>query len=104
MVNVYILTEEGCEYTKEGCMHVTNLLKENFNETNELTFSMGYAYNKPNYMIKELELHPNSYLAISTDHNIITVNPDGIPVFKEALTDLPNQSSWETACMVFDKH
>ena len=102
MVNVYILTEEGRDYTQEGYNHVASLLKEHFNENNELIFSVGYAYNDPKYLIKEFDLHPNSYIAISTDHGITTVNPDGIPVFKKALGDFPDQSSWKTACMVFE--
>lgn len=100
--NVYILTEEGREYTQEGCEYITNILKEQFNENNELVFNMGYAYNKPNYLTKELDLHPNSYITISTDHGITTVNPEGIPIFKRALHDFPNQTSWLTACMVFE--
>lgn len=59
MKNVYILTEYGNTYTKEGLKVVTDAIKKNFGYTDEITFVMGAAYIKAKHLKRELEDHPD---------------------------------------------
>lgn len=97
MKNVYILTEEGREYSDEGCTFVENMLRKENNETDRLIFSMGAAYNAPKHLIEQLDKNPESYVIISTEKRIIVISGDNIDVLKQNLSDFPNQTSWQTA-------
>lgn len=43
--NVYILTEQGNEYSKEGLLYLTDKIEKLSEEKQELIFNMGAVYN-----------------------------------------------------------
>jgi agmatine/peptidylarginine deiminase len=65
MKQVYILTEEGRAFSEEGLEFIKQMILDKCQDTSELLFSMGQAYNRPKHLITELKLHPDSYLAFS---------------------------------------
>ena len=102
MTNVYILTKEGREYSREGCKYITETLrKPPFNNNDEFMFSMGAAYNNPTFLADCIDQDPNCYIVISTKSSIMTLNPASADDLKHALRDYPNESSWQLAIAVF---
>ena len=45
MKTVYILTEEGREYTKAGCDYIADMVKNIVKDDSDLVFAMGAMYN-----------------------------------------------------------
>ena len=69
--NVYILTEEGREYSDEGLSYLTEKLGELSHEKNEFVFSMGAIYNDIGKFIEALKINLSKgnypYIVISHD-------------------------------------
>lgn len=97
MKHVYILTEEGRDYTKEGCLYITDVLKKKCNETDRLMFHTGLLYNDPKELDKDLEMHPDCYVVISLTTGMPILYGENIQGLRNALHDFPNQTSWRTA-------
>ena len=70
MKTVYILTEEGREYTKAGCDYIADMVKNIVKDDSDLVFAMGAMYNEAKYLIMALEEHPDAYIAVSTAENV----------------------------------
>ena len=100
MKNVYILTKEGKEFSKEGCELIKDMIIVNFKETDELVFSMGDVYNKPEHLKSVLAKNPDSYLAVSDKKNtassVTVICGDNIKATISLLNDFPNQRSWDS--------
>lgn len=102
MKKVYILTEKGSGYSDEGCEYLAEMLRDQRNETGELSFMMGDAYNKPERLKRYLdEDNGNSYVAFSSER-IVIFTDDSIDVLKRALNDMPEKTSWECAQIVLE--
>ena len=103
MKSVYILTEEGREYSDEGCRYITNMLMEGCGETDQLVFNMGAVYNDPEFLDRELEQNPDCYVVISAWEGIMAIYGDSIKELRKALYDFPGQTSWKTANMIWQE-
>ncbi len=100
MKNVYLLTENGNGFIKEGHDYIKNLLKDELNETDDLKISEGLMLNVSEFLLNELNKHPDCYVAISSDESFKIVYDDNIDKFKAALSDHPELTSWETAVSI----
>lgn len=103
MKNVYILTEEGKEFSKDGCDLIKNMIKVNFKDEDELTFSMGAVYNRPSHLKSELEKHPDCYIAVSTANGLHVLCGDNVKETILILGDSPNKSSWSSVNAELEK-
>ncbi len=96
MKNVYILTEEGRDYSKEGCQFIESMIREKCNESDELIYSMGKIYNDAIYLKEQLEKNKDVYIAISMVEGIMIIYGENIDATIQLLKDFPNQSCWES--------
>lgn len=102
MKKVYILTENSNGYTDEGCRYIAEMLKDQCNETGQLSFMMGAAYNKPERLKKYLDMdNGDSYIAFSSER-IVIFTAESIDTLKRALNDMPEKTSWECARIVLE--
>jgi hypothetical protein len=76
MKQVYVLTEEGRAFSKEGCDYIKELIVKTWQDNSELMFSMGQTYNDTKFLIKALKMNPDSYIAISERKKAITILAD----------------------------
>lgn len=106
--NVYILTEQGNEYSKEGLLYLTDKIEKLSEEKQELIFNMGAVYNDIRKFSETLKQniadgnHP--YIVISHDA-INIIYDDNINAMIRALDDFVskniNTTSWQIAMNVF---
>ena len=68
MKHIYIITETGRVWGKEGLEWIETVLKPALNETDELLACMGFLYNSPQLLLDELTGHPDSYVLLSYEH------------------------------------
>lgn len=91
-------------------MYITEKLKEICNETNELVFSMGAAYNdikRFSKVLKDaLDAGDLPYIIISCENHIRLIYGGNIQVMIRALDDFASKgsekTSWQIAVEVFD--
>ena len=103
MKNVYILTREGREYSKEGCDHITGMIVDGYKDTSELIFSMGAAYNDTKHLGSCIDNDPDCYIAISTEKGIPLFRGPHITAIREKLKNAGGKTSWEVACDYMDE-
>ncbi len=97
MKNLYLLTERGAGFIDEGHKYIRNMLETRLNETDDIMFNEGLILNVPEFLLHELNEHPDCYVAMSSDDSFKVVYGGNIEVFKAALTDHPELTSWEIA-------
>lgn len=106
--NVYILTEEGSEYSEEGLMYLTEKIEQLSKEKNELVFSMGAIYNDIRKFSEILKMNRDKgdspYIVISHE-KIDIIYDENIDSMIMALDDFAargiDKTSWQIAMYVF---
>lgn len=94
VANVYILTEQGKEYTKEGIQFIIDKLSIN-NNIQEYMFYQGKTYNNPEYLVNNLKTTSNNYIILSDTPKITVMQGDNIAAAVAALSDNLTQDSWK---------
>ena len=104
MKPVYILTKEGKEFSREGCLLLKSLLEERFGEKDELRYEMGAILNEPKNIIEAATAQigltdgkPGCYFAISHDKGIDIIGGTkyNLDNFIKDTKEHPTLSSWE---------
>lgn len=104
MKRVYILTKEGKEFNRDGCLHIKAKLEELFGEKDELLYEAGVVLNGPQYIIESanenvgiVDNKPKCYFVISHDKGIAVIGGtrQNLDNFIKDSKEHPTLSSWE---------
>ena len=67
MRNVFVITKEGRDISREGCEYIYELIAEStgYNgRLNDLVFTMGEHFNNPEVLADRLEADPDAFLVL----------------------------------------
>lgn len=103
MILVYIITKEGRAYTTEGLNVVTDMLKEDYDISDELSFFAGAAYNDPMLLADRIESNKVAIVLSLKDGIAAFYDENGMP---DIAADLRNaadtgKTSWEIISEAF---
>ena len=95
MQNVFILTEHGNPFTREGLRVLRKQIRKERKQTDKLCFKMGASLNDPKILSRSLE--DNSIVVLSTKDNIYHICASALGTLKKMLGSSGNHTSWEVA-------
>ena len=97
MVFVYIITREGRSYNTKGLTVITEMLKDDYGVTDELSFFAGWKYNDPMVLADKIESCEVAVALSLSDKIAVNYCKNGMPYIAEDLRDPKNagKTSWE---------
>lgn len=97
MSKVYIVTEEGKEYTTDGINHILSRIRNDHNDQSKIDITQGTLINNPKVLMKFLSEDPgHTYVFVSHNKGIDLIHTkDDIRAFMELLRNTKNKTSWE---------
>ena len=103
MIPVYIITKEGRSYTTKGLNTVTDMLKTDYDISDELSFFAGSAYNDPMLLADRLDKSNVTIVLSLSDRIAAFYDKNGMP---DIAADLRNtadtgKTSWEIISEAF---
>lgn len=95
--NVYALTRDGNALTNEGMADATEMLKNDYNITDQLVFAQGTIYNDPVYLSKKLknDIPTAAIIVVEFDRMFGIADDKDIQTIANDLENYPDASSWE---------
>ncbi len=103
--NVYALTRNGNALTDEGMTDATEMLKRDYDITEQLVFSQGMIYNDPVYLAKKLknDVPTAAIIVVEFDRMFGIANDKDIQTIANDLENYPDASSWELLMSLCEK-
>lgn len=103
--NVYALTRDGNALTNEGMTDATEMLKNDYNITDQLIFAQGAIYNDPVYLSKKLknDVPTAAIIVVEFDRMFGIANDKDIQTIANDLENYPDASSWELLMSLCEK-
>ena len=102
MQNVFILTEHGNPFTKEGLRVLRKQIRKEREQTDKLCFKMGASLNDPKILGRSLV--EDSIAVLSTKDRIYHICSQVLGTLKKMLGSSGNHTSWEVAkCLCEEK-
>lgn len=103
MKNVYILTEKGNSYNDAGCDFVTERIRTSYKDDSKLTFDSGTIFNDPKHLMKCIDEHPDCYITISTEKNVVTICSAAVEKLYKRLEGANGKTSWKIAAEMVEE-
>lgn len=101
MQNVFLLTEHGNLYTREGIKFLRRKIRKSRRQTDRLCFKMGYSLNNTEFLAKHLE--DDSIVVLSTEDRVYFIFYEAFDDFKDMLRNSGERTSWEVAKQFCDE-
>ena len=103
MIFVYIITKEGRSYTTKGLNVVTDMLKTDYDISDELSFFAGSAYNDPMLLADRLENNKVAIVLSLKDRLAAFYDENGMPDIAADLRNFSDtgKTSWEIISEAF---
>ena len=103
---VIILTEHGSSYSDEGLEYLTESIRKCYNDDSDLRFFAGRVLNNIDTFKKYLAEHKeNSYLALSTEHDIPIYASQSYDAIIQFMSEHdPHENAWNVMCELDAKY
>ena len=104
--NVYALTRDGNALTNEAMTDATEMLKNDYNITDQLIFAQGKIYNDPVYLSKKLknDVPTAAIIVVESDRMFGFADDKDIQTIANNLENYPDESSWELLMSLCEKN